>query len=229
MGENLYWLCQNVADVPEGDDWLSDSERATLAGLRFAKRRRDWRLGRWTAKQAIRFCLLDKKLVLSSLEIRVADTGAPEAYRDNAPAKVSVSISHSGNQGFCAVGPSGFAIGCDLEQIENREESIATDYFTSEEISLCRRALPLELDPIVNLIWSAKESSLKILQEGLRRDTRSIRIDPEFKRGGGDWRAWTGYCLQTSIVFYGWWRSCGGFIYTLGSNQPTSSPKQIML
>jgi 4'-phosphopantetheinyl transferase len=228
MSESLYCLSQNAADVPDGDDWLSDSEQSTLAGLRFAKRRSDWLLGRWMAKLAIRSCL-QKDLSLSSLEIRVAGSGAPEAFWDNAPANVSISISHSNNRGLCAVGPSDYAIGCDLEQVEIREESIVTDYYTPEEISLYRSALETEKSLIVNLIWSAKESVLKILQEGLRRDTRSIRIDPDFRHPKGDWNSWTGYCLETSIIFYGWWRNSEGYVYTLGSKQPTSSPKQIIL
>ena len=228
MSEILYWLSQNLVDVPEGDDWLSDQERITLVGLRFAKRRNDWLLGRWTVKQAIR-SYLQKDLSLSSLEIRVADNGAPEAFRDNQPGIVSISISHSNNRSLCAVGPPDHAIGCDLEQLEIREESIVADYFTPEEISLCQSTLESEKTLTINLIWSAKESSLKILREGLRRDTRSIRIDPDFKRQESDWSRWTGYCLETSTIFYGWWRNREGFVYTLGSRNPTFSPKQIML
>ena len=48
----VYWLEQSAADVPAEDEWLSESERTVLAGLRFPKRRADWRLGRWTAKCA---------------------------------------------------------------------------------------------------------------------------------------------------------------------------------
>jgi phosphopantetheinyl transferase len=226
MGETLYWLSQNLADVPEGAHWLCDSERRTLSGLRYAKRRNDWKLGRWTVKHAIR-SYLQKDLLLSSLEIRVAASGAPEAFLDNAPGNVSISISHSGNRSLCAVGQPDHAIGCDLEELENREESIVTDYFTPEEISLCRSTQESEKALIVNLIWSAKESSLKILHEGLRRDTRSIRIDPDFRHQEGGWNSWRGYCLETSSVFYGWWRKGEGFIYTLGSTQPTFSPKQL--
>jgi 4'-phosphopantetheinyl transferase len=228
MSEILYWLSQNLADVPETDDWLSEKERNTLVGLRFAKRRNDWILGRWTVKQTIR-SYMQEDLSLSSLEIRVADSGAPEAFLDNAPANVSISISHSNNRSLCAVGPPDHAIGCDLERLEIREGSIVTDYFTPEEISLCRSALGSENSLVVNLIWSAKESALKILREGLRRDTRSIRIDPAFNHLEGDWNRWTGYCLKTSTMFYGWWRNSEGFVDTLGSCKPTSSPKQIML
>jgi 4'-phosphopantetheinyl transferase len=227
MSEILYWLSQSMADVPEGEEWLSDNERNTLAALRFAKRRNDWRLGRWTAKQAIR-AYLPGDLSPSSLEIRAAADGAPEAFRDNTPGYVSLSISHSNNRSLCAVGPSNLAIGCDLETLEKREEGIVTDYFAPEEISLCEKTPESEIALMVNLIWSAKESVLKILREGLRRDTRSIRIDPDFKRQEDDWNRWTGYCPETSRIFYGWWRTCDSFVYTLGSSRPICSPKKIL-
>src|SRR3954470_9820231 len=47
------WLTLSRADVPPGDAWLGERERATLAALRVPKRRADWRLGRWTAKAAL--------------------------------------------------------------------------------------------------------------------------------------------------------------------------------
>jgi len=51
--EHIYWLGQTQADIPAGNDWLSVSECVCLNGLHFAKRRDDWRLGRWTAKCAV--------------------------------------------------------------------------------------------------------------------------------------------------------------------------------
>jgi 4'-phosphopantetheinyl transferase len=227
MNEILYWLSQNMADMPDGDDWLSDCERETLAGKRFAKRRNDWKLGRWTAKQAIRAYLSKKNLLLSSLEIRAAADGAPEAFRNNSPENISISISHSNSRSLCAVGRADLALGCDLERLEMREDSLVADYFTSEEIALCSQAQETEKAVIVNLIWSAKESALKILREGLRRDTRSIRILPDLERQKESWNAWTGHCLESSRVFYGWWRKDEDFIYTLGSIRPTPVPAQI--
>jgi 4'-phosphopantetheinyl transferase len=227
MNAILHWLTQNMADVPEGDDWLSESECRILATMRFPKRRNDWRLGRWTVKQAIRAYLENGNLPLTSLEIRAAADGAPEAFSGGLPVNVSISISHSNNRSLCVAGPPDVSIGCDLERLEARENNLVADYFTSEEIYLCSQASETEKAVIVNLIWSAKESTLKILREGLRRDTRSIRIDPDLKGQGADWSLWTGYCLDTSRSFYGWWRSDGEYVYTLGSNHPTSFPKQI--
>lgn len=49
----VYWLEHRAEDVPPMDDWLSAGETVSLNGFRFAKRRADWRLGRWTAKHAV--------------------------------------------------------------------------------------------------------------------------------------------------------------------------------
>ena len=53
---HVYWLEQTEANVPEDNTWLSPREVAFADRLRFAKRRADWRLGRWTAKRAGAAC-----------------------------------------------------------------------------------------------------------------------------------------------------------------------------
>lgn len=222
----LYWLTQDSSDVPDNENWLSLAERSILAGLRFPKRRRDWLLGRWTAKQAICAYQSRKDSTLSSLEIRAAADGAPEAFWDGEPGKISLSISHSNDQSFCVVSLPGGSIGCDMERIEAREDPFAEDYFTPEEIAFCKNA-PVEKTLAINLVWSAKESTLKALRQGLRRDTRSVRIHPELRGREGSWNTWTGHCLESSRTFWGWWRSCDGYIYTLASDQRTSSPERL--
>ena len=218
MSAFLYWIIQTLADVPGSDDWLSDNERSILAGLRFKKRRNDWLLGRWTAKQAV--CAYQGKGIslLSEIEIRAAADGAPEAFSNGAPARVSLSISHSNARSFCAVGPPDISMGCDLERIEARDDRLIEDYFTREEMALCNSA-PVEKALLANLIWSAKESVLKALRQGMRRDTRSIEVYPGFQKAAGCWNAWTGRCIESSRTFHGWWRSDDGFVYTLASDK----------
>jgi 4'-phosphopantetheinyl transferase len=228
MSETLYWLTQTSADVPRSDDWLSDGERAVLDGLRFPKRRNDWLLGRWTVKRAIREYQSHKDPALSSLEIRAATDGAPEAFRLGEPAAVSISISHSNNRSLCVVGSPEFAAGCDLELIEQHDIKFFEDYFGPEEIALVQNA-SAERNLVAYLIWSAKETILKILREGLRRDTRSVRIHPDLSVTENSWRTWTGQCLETSRTFSGWWRTGDGFVYSLASGNPTSFPQQILL
>jgi 4'-phosphopantetheinyl transferase len=217
MIPHLYWLIQNLKDVPDRDDWLSESERSILAGHRFEKRRNDWLLGRWTAKRSICPCLRQEHLAMPSVEIRAAADGAPEAFWRGEPAGISLSISHSNARGFCSAGPPGIRMGCDLEKLESRDDRLVEDYFAPEEIAWVGIE-PLEKTLRANLIWSAKESILKALREGLRRDTRSVLVQPEFKDHACGWKTWSGRCLESSRNFHGWWRSEDGFVYTLASD-----------
>ena len=67
------------------------------------------------------------------------------------------------------------ALGCDLELVEPRSDRFVADYLTAAEQQLVLGAGP-ERDLVANLIWSAKESALKVLRVGLRRDTRSVEV-----------------------------------------------------
>jgi 4'-phosphopantetheinyl transferase len=213
---NLLCIIQTSAQVPANDRWLSEDEKKIAAGFRVQKRRADWRLGRWTAKRVICSYRAQEDIVLSSLEIRAAGDGAPEAFYNGKPAAVSISISHSRDRSFCAAGPLGMSIGCDLEWVEPREENFAADYFTPEEISFVVQA-PVKREFAETLIWSAKEATLKILRKGLSRDTRSVLIHPDLSGPDDAWRRWTGRCLESERIFNGWWRAADGFIYTIAS------------
>ena len=219
MFELLTLRIHDLADVPDNDDWLSAGERETLAGLRFPKRRNDWRLGRWTAKQSVlTFLHLGTGADPSMVEIRAAADGCPEVFLRNEPAEAAVSISHSGGRSFCAAGPPDAMPGCDIEQLEPRDDLLTRDFFTPEEIEFVRAADPENKTLTVNLIWSAKESVLKALREGLRRDTRDISIQPDFRVQGSrekEWSLWIGRCRQTSREFHGRWRADSRFVYSV--------------
>jgi 4'-phosphopantetheinyl transferase len=122
----------------------------------------------------------------------------------------------------------GFGVGCDLEWIEPREANFAADYFTPEELAATLEA-PAGRELLETLIWSAKETGLKILRQGLSRDTRSISISLNTPVQEGSWSMWNGRCLESSLVFYGWWRTSEGFVYTIASDRPTSAPESLVL
>lgn len=174
----VYWLEQTEADLPANNDWLSENEVAHFDTLRFAKRRRDWRLGRWTAKLAMVAYrnLPGDYQALRGIEIRPALSGAPEVFLAGQPAPVTISLSHSDGVAVCAVAPSSVALGCDLEIVEPRKESFTADYFTAEEVRLVALARADDRSRLVTLLWSGKESALKALRVGLRFDTRSVEV-----------------------------------------------------
>ena len=177
---NLYWLEQCGEDLPKENDWLSQNEINFLESLRFAKRRSDWRLGRWTAKHALAAYLNwpCSAAGLTKIEIRPASSGAPEAFFENKPAPVTISLSHRDDRAICVVGPPALDMGCDLERVEPRSDAFIVDYFTLEEQELVMRHTLAERPLLLALLWSGKESALKALRTGLRMDTRSVVVGP---------------------------------------------------
>ena len=222
----VYWLEQAEADVPPENDWLSARESACLSGLRFAKRRADWRLGRWTAKCAVASFLdlpTDAR-GLAQIEIRPASSGAPEVFLANEPAAVAVSISHSSGVAACAVAAPGVELGCDQEVIESRSDAFSADYFTESEQALVARVSAAERSRLVTLLWSAKESALKALREGLRLDTRSVTVSPI--NGAFNLNGWSPLQVRCADgrSFHGWWQQGHGMVRTLVANPPPDSP-----
>ena len=169
---------QTETEVPSGDWWLSESESALVDCLHIPKRRADWRLGRWTAKQAVSlyFNLPRKEQALAAVELRPAPSGSPEAFIHGRAAPVQLSLSHSHGCGLCAIARLGVEVGCDLETVEPRSPAFLADYFTTEEQELVARTPVARRDRLLTLLWSAKESTLKALRCGLRADTRSVNV-----------------------------------------------------
>lgn len=215
---HVYWLEQSDGDVPVGDVWLSETERARLDGLHIPKRHADWRLGRWTAKCAVSgyLNLPGDPEALAALELRPEASGAPQVFLHGEPARVVLSLSHSGGTGFCAIGPQGAEVGCDLERVEPRCPAFLADYFTDEERRLVARTPAVGRDQMLTLLWSAKESALKALRCGLRLDTRSVNAVPVgfLPASGAEWHR-VSVAHTGGRCFYGWWRQSQDFVYTI--------------
>ncbi len=230
-GATVFYLIQNLSDLPGDPHWLSAGEHARVAGFRFPKRRNDWILGRWTAKRALRSFLIQTGRhapAYPEIEIRSAADGAPEPYMLGSPAPVALALSHSGELGFCAVAAPDIALGCDLEIVQTRDTVFIHDYLCDTEMALVSSA-PAERQPLITtLIWSAKESALKCLREGLRRDTRSVLVSLSGP-GGSGWNRMTVLCRESSQTFYGWWRSSGERVQTIAADILVTEPLQLPL
>jgi 4'-phosphopantetheinyl transferase len=243
---NLYWLEQIEAQVPAENRWLSARETICLSGMRFAKRRADWRLGRWTAKHAVAACLnLPTDLpALANVEIRAASSGAPEVFLRDQPAQIAISLSHRVGTSLCTVGPLGNTFGCDLESVEPRSDAFVADYFTVNERALVDRASGEERSLLTALIWSGKESALKALHLGLRLDTRDMCVslaDCWLEQAGEELHnscpgrlatnrdGWRPFLVRhcNARVFGGWWRLQDGLVRTVVSDLPVGTPVRV--
>jgi len=251
---DVYWLGQTEADVPAENDWLSASEAVRLGGLRFAKRRTDWRLGRWTAKRALATYLNmsgdGNPKALAGIEIRPAPDGAPEVFLANQPAAVTISLSHRAATAICAVMPAGGALGCDLETIEPRSDGFVADYFTAEEQALVARTPAADRPRLLALLWSGKESALKALRVGLRLDTRRVSVSPvggpESRGEGGEagledpapasslsygYDGWRPLRVRYADgqIFHGWWLYTDSLLYTMVAAPPPALPTRLKI
>jgi 4'-phosphopantetheinyl transferase len=223
---DVYWLEQTESDVPPGHEWLSGNEDILLAGLHIAQRRADWRLGRWTAKCAVAAYLKLRvpPAGMAEIEISARPSGAPQAMLAAGPAPAEISLSHRGGIAMCAVVGPDAAIGCDLEIVETHSPAFIRDYFTDEEQMEIVRAPASHQRSLVAALWSAKESALKVLQEGLRLDTRSVSVH---LRGWADevdrW-----YPLQVDCVhgevFHGWWQRAENLVRTMVARPQPAMP-----
>lgn len=218
------WLLLPSSSLPEGDDWLGPEEQRVLTGLTFPKRRTDWRLGRFAAKRAL--ASIAKVDELRRIQVLAAEDGAPEAFIDGHPAGFRISISHRGDVAACVVVPDG-PIGCDLEAIEARTSRFVHDFFTTRERQWAETGPSSERDLRVALTWSAKESALKALRVGLRRDTRSMEVEihePHLSKDG--WDSFLVTARPEGLRMGGWWRQEGDMVLTVicdGKSEPTST------
>ncbi len=217
------WLTCSLAEVPSGEAWLGPRERATLARLRIAKRRADWRLGRHTAKSAVGALL---GVDLGRIEIVPAPGGAPAAYLDGVRADVELSLSHRAGRGLAVTASRGAALGCDLELIEVRSDAFVEEWLAPAERELVRRAPATERAWLTNLLWSAKEAAAKARGEGLRLDVRHAEVAIGASAADADWRPlhvdWGGRPPERDM---GWFRREPEWVMTVVGGDPGTAPK----
>lgn len=226
----LRWLSQGMADAPADDAWLAPAEAAYVARLRFPKRRTEFRLGRWTAKSAIaRYLGLDTSPDrLRRIVIDRAPDGAPLPLVDGRRAGLYLTMTDRADQAVCLVGPPGTSLGCDLELVEPRSDAFVEDYLTAPERALVAAApLGEERDLLANLVWCGKESALKVLRTGLRRDTRSVEVSFPPGPAVGGWRPMSVRAVE-GPTFPGWWQRFGAFVLTTAATAPFAPPRPLV-
>jgi 4'-phosphopantetheinyl transferase len=217
------WLRAASGEVPAGDEWLSDHERLVLAELAVAKRRADWRLGRWTAKALLVATL---GVPAHRLEVRAAADGAPEAYVDGFPAGVSLSLSHRDGVAVAAVVNLPATVGIDLETVETRSDAFVHEWLSTEE----QAGLPPPGDARdlrVMCCWTGKEASAKVLREGLRLDVRRAVVVPGPPPPAGGWVPVRVTWAAEGVVHRGWWRRDGSGLTAIVTDPPTGPPLAI--
>ncbi|MFN3981906.1 MAG: 4'-phosphopantetheinyl transferase family protein [Caldilinea sp.] len=163
----IHWLLQSLDDCPEtlrGDAtpaWLSAAEQARLHSFKVEKRRRDWLLGRWTAKNLVQRYVAQRTgetPKLATIFIGADADGAPYVSCKLRGAKgenrlpVSLSISHSHGVAFCGLVEIGRLGDYEMKRLEIGDWRLG--HGAQSPIS----NLPISNLPISNLLISQSPS-----------------------------------------------------------------------
>jgi 4'-phosphopantetheinyl transferase len=227
VNSHATWLAAALTDVPEDNRWIDETMATRLAGMRYTKRISETTMARWTAKAAIATTLgrPTDPASLRHVIVRNAFDGAPfvEVDKRGTEADLEIAMTDRADHAVCMVLAGDGRIGCDLELIEPRSAAFVHDYFTASERAVV--AAHDHPDLLANLIWSAKESALKVLRTGLRRDTRTVEV--AVGQVTGDlWHPLT-VTADDGRVFPGWWLVAGEFILTCATERQTDRPRSL--
>jgi 4'-phosphopantetheinyl transferase len=196
--------------------------------MRFAKRRNEYLVRRFAGKCAVAASagLTEEPATLSRIGVLNAPTGAPYVEVDGQPLGLDISLTDRAGWAVGLVGPDLAAVGCDLEIVEPRSPGFVRDFLTTAEQAQVAAAAagggPDGHDALANLIWSAKESALKVLRTGLRRDTRTVEVSFE-EQGTNGWRP-LAVSDADGGTFPGWWTRFGDFVLTVAAAGPSAEP-----
>lgn len=217
-------------DVPADDAWLAEPEREAVSRLRIDKRRADWRLGRWTAKRllALQLGLEDGTHAFPRIAIIAAGDGAPEACLDGHPLEFVLSLSHSADRAAAAMAADRSALGCDLEMIRSLQAATVHDHFTAVERDFVESRTSEDRSLLATLVWSAKESALKALREGMRLDTRDVEVETPLDIRTGTWQPLVVRRVRPhERRFAGWWRTIDNFVLTIVADPAARLPESL--
>ena len=214
------WFQAPADQVPADDEWLTGEEQAVMARLTMAKRRADWRLGRWVAKTLVAEAI---GTPAPRVAIMAADDGAPEAFLDGAPSGLSLSLSHRDGVAVAAVGALPTRVGIDLETLEPRSDAFVRDWLADEEQAALPTAGPAR-DLRVLCCWTGKEASAKARREGLRLDVRHAVVETGSAVGGSGWAPLVVTWRSERIVHHGWWRHDGRRVIAVVTDPPSGPP-----
>lgn len=184
----IFLAFTSLNDLPDDDLWLGPNELKIASSLKIEKRQKEWRLGRFAAKRALRY--IYPNVPYHRFEILAHEDGAPEVFMNDIKTALSLSITHREEIAIAALTKNETTIGCDLEAIEKRTQRFVNDFFTENEKTWIATQKEGSGDILPTLIWSGKEAALKVLRTGLRRDTRSVELSfkSDFSVNNATWQ-----------------------------------------
>jgi 4'-phosphopantetheinyl transferase len=196
----IRWLVHSVIDHPDLSagrppiGLLTKGELARYGTYLNPRRRRDWLLGRWTAKHLVQAHIVSTEgfsPALDTFTIEYESSGAPyvnsfhpalQSTRGTSRMPLALSISHSHGYAFCALCDATgnhTRLGVDIELVEQRSDDFVQEILTDEEQSRLQSLAPDIADLLITVTWSAKEALFKANHKHLRMHPQSVQCFPQ--------------------------------------------------
>ena len=147
-----------------GSDWLSADETHRLQAMTAPARRRSFLAGHWLARRVAADWL---QLDAARIALDRHPDGRPLLLVDDAPASLSISLSHSGD--WLAIALATVPVGIDIELPRRLRdlEALARFAFAPDEVERLQRAPQAQRSAIFHTLWTLKEARGKRSGEGL--------------------------------------------------------------
>ncbi|MSQ49132.1 MAG: 4'-phosphopantetheinyl transferase superfamily protein [Betaproteobacteria bacterium] len=179
-----------AVDAEPPQEFLSEREKAQLAGFQFAAKKQAFLLGRLAAKRALGALLLEPDL--RQIEIRSGIYGQPLVHHPRA-GSAQVSVSHSQGLAVALAFPAEVPMGIDLETVSAvaAETIISALEASAPELAWLATA---GVDQAIAycVLWTAREALGKALKIGLNSPLgvlalSDIRAIGEISSDEGSW------------------------------------------
>ena len=147
-----------------GSDWLTADETQRLQAMTAAARRRSFLAGHWLARRVTADWL---QLDAARIALDRHPDGRPLLLVDDAPASLSISLSHSGD--WLAIALATVPVGIDIELPRRLRdlEALARFAFAPDEVERLQRAPQTQRSAIFHTLWTLKEARGKRSGTGL--------------------------------------------------------------
>lgn len=162
-------------------DILTEREIFCWQKIRVPKRKKEWLLGRYTAKLLLQSYLqkdYNNEILLTDVELLSKPNTKPELeIQGKHIVNTDLSLSHTANIAVAAITTKeNFKVGVDIEKTRKLDEKVCKYFLSDVELAQIKNN-PLEKDRLITILWTLKEATLKALRIGLNGSLKGITID----------------------------------------------------
>ena len=160
------------------DELVDAEERVAYDRLISTRRKGEWLAARVAVKTLVAEFIRDfSGTALSPADVRIRkdERKAPHIEIPGIDRVPAISISHSGGLSIAALTCSAdsTSIGLDLEEIEQRDDSFARNYFSEQELAL---GVIEDRSTLLAVLWTIKEAVSKALGVGLHARLEEFEV-----------------------------------------------------